>query len=204
MGPSYDAQRNEFCAYVLNETQTPYGLLLGNYKAYAQSTAKGGVRGLWDADTDQIIFGTHHIAYRLIGADVLPASDSARSDLPSVRTDLRVHPRASRARYRSLLRSARPGFDRAVSFVVDVTLYNPGGTDVEVSLYPVGDARRSAFLRRTRTRSARLERRPLHLFAQPRNRRRTLVGRLAHAGRRADVAARASIARSRCAPRFSR
>ena len=26
MGPSYDAQRNEFCAYVLHETQTPYGL----------------------------------------------------------------------------------------------------------------------------------------------------------------------------------
>ena len=71
MGSSYDAQRNEFCAYVLNESETPYGLLLGNYKTYAQSTAKGGVRGLWDADTDQIIFGTHQIAYRL--------SDAARS-----------------------------------------------------------------------------------------------------------------------------
>ncbi|MBV8372095.1 MAG: hypothetical protein JOY69_02445, partial [Candidatus Eremiobacteraeota bacterium] len=65
MGPSFDAQRNEFCAYVLSESQTPYGLLLGNLKSYAQSTAKGGVRGLWDADTDQIIFGMHHIAYRL-------------------------------------------------------------------------------------------------------------------------------------------
>ena len=31
MGPSYDAQRNEFCAYVLPESQTPYGLLLGKY-----------------------------------------------------------------------------------------------------------------------------------------------------------------------------
>ncbi|MGC2243070.1 MAG: hypothetical protein WBA06_05515, partial [Candidatus Aquilonibacter sp.] len=66
MGPSYDAQRNEFCAYVVPESQTPYGLLLGNYKSYAQSTAKGGVRGLWDADTDKIIFGTHHIAYRIV------------------------------------------------------------------------------------------------------------------------------------------
>jgi hypothetical protein len=65
MGSSYDAQRNEFCAYVLHESETPYGLLLGNIKTFAQSTAKGGVRGLWDADTDQIIFGTHHIAYRL-------------------------------------------------------------------------------------------------------------------------------------------
>src|SRR5581483_11292811 len=65
MGPSYDAQRNQYCAYVLHESQTPYGLLLGNLKSYAQSTAKGGVRGLWDADTDRIIFGMHHIAYRL-------------------------------------------------------------------------------------------------------------------------------------------
>ncbi|MFY9738243.1 MAG: hypothetical protein WAK11_04235, partial [Candidatus Cybelea sp.] len=69
---SYDAQRNEFCAYVLNESETPYGLLLGNFKAFAQSTAKGGVRGLWDADTDQIIFGTHHIAYRLLERTLFP------------------------------------------------------------------------------------------------------------------------------------
>src|ERR1700693_6616098 len=27
MGSSYDAQRNEFCAYVLHESETPYGLL---------------------------------------------------------------------------------------------------------------------------------------------------------------------------------
>ena len=39
MRASYDAQRNEFCAYVLGEAETPYGLLLGNFKAYAQSTA---------------------------------------------------------------------------------------------------------------------------------------------------------------------
>jgi len=65
MRSSYDAQHNEFCAYVMPEAETPYGLLLGNFKTYAQSTAKGGVRGLWDADTDRIIFGTHQIAYRL-------------------------------------------------------------------------------------------------------------------------------------------
>jgi len=65
MQSTYDAQHNEYCAYVLSEEATPYGLLLGNFKSFAQSTAKGGVRGLWDADTDQIIFGTHQIAYRL-------------------------------------------------------------------------------------------------------------------------------------------
>ena len=69
MGPSYDAQHNEFCAYVLSEAQTPFGLTLGNYKTFATSTPKGGVRGLWDADTDQIIFGVHQIAYRVHGRE---------------------------------------------------------------------------------------------------------------------------------------
>src|SRR5579872_4043434 len=68
MGPSYDAQHNEFCAYVLGEGQTPFGLTLGNFKTFATSTPKGGVRGLWDADTDQIIFGAHQIAYRIHGS----------------------------------------------------------------------------------------------------------------------------------------
>ena len=65
MTPSYDAQRNEFCAYVLSENETPFGMTLGNFKTFATSTPKGAVRGLWDADTDQIIFGTHQIAYRV-------------------------------------------------------------------------------------------------------------------------------------------
>ncbi len=64
MGPSFDAQRNEFSAYVLGEGETPFGLTLGNFKTFASSTGKGGIRGLWDADTDQIIFGAHQIAYR--------------------------------------------------------------------------------------------------------------------------------------------
>ncbi|HUY11421.1 MAG TPA: hypothetical protein VMV73_04075, partial [Candidatus Dormibacteraeota bacterium] len=70
MRASFDAQRNEYCAYVMHERETPYGLLLGNFKCYAQSTAKAGVRGLWDADSDRIIFGTHQIAYRLRDAGV--------------------------------------------------------------------------------------------------------------------------------------
>ena len=84
-GLAYDAQRNEFCAYVLNESETPYGLLLGNYKTYAQSTAKGGVRGLWDADTDQIIFGTHHIAYRISDRTFFPTRSNASSPFSRTR-----------------------------------------------------------------------------------------------------------------------
>jgi hypothetical protein len=136
MGLSYDAQRNEFCAYVLHESQTPYGLLLGNYKTYAQSTAKGGVRGLWDADTDQIIFGTHHIAYRISDRTFFPHQiERDLTFLPYAQIseftlDHRIHvTEAFFVPYGS-------GFDRAVSFVVDVTLFNPGATEVEVAVFP--------------------------------------------------------------------
>ena len=43
MGPTFDAQRNEFSAYVLREEQTPFGLTLGNFKTFATSTPKGGI-----------------------------------------------------------------------------------------------------------------------------------------------------------------
>ncbi len=139
MGSSYDAQRNEFCAYVLHESQTPYGLLLGNLKTYAQSTAKGGVRGLWDADTDQIIFGTHHIAYRLRSAE-------SRTFFPhQIERDLTFLPYAQISEFtlehrvhvtEAFYVPHGPAFDRAVSFVIDVTLYNPGGDPVEVALFP--------------------------------------------------------------------
>ncbi len=138
MGPSYDAQRNEFCAYVVPETQTPYGLLLGNYKAYAQSTAKGGVRGLWDADTDQIIFGTHQIGYRVVGTDqtffphqitreftFLPYAQISEFTL-----DHRVH--VTEAFYVPF----GPKFERTVAFVVDVTLYNPGSASLDIAIFP--------------------------------------------------------------------
>lgn len=138
MGPSYDAQRNEFCAYVVPESQTPYGLLLGNYKSYAQSTAKGGVRGLWDADTDKIIFGTHQITYRIVGSETtlfphqitreltfLPYAQIAEFTL-----EHRVH--VTEAFYVPFGES----FDRTVSFVVDVTLYNPGSEPIEVAVFP--------------------------------------------------------------------
>ncbi|MDQ2991809.1 MAG: hypothetical protein M3R30_03170, partial [Candidatus Eremiobacteraeota bacterium] len=138
MNISYDAQHNEYCAYVLPEAKTPYGMLLGNLKSYAQSTGKGGIRGLWDADTDRIIFGTHQMAYRLAGGSqtyfphqvereftFLPYAQLAEFTL-----DHRVN--VAEAFYVP----HGPAFDRSVSFVVDVTLYNPTGETVEVSVFP--------------------------------------------------------------------
>ncbi len=136
MGLSYDAQRNEFCAYVLHESETPYGLLLGNFKTYAQSTAKGGVRGLWDADTDQIIFGTHHVAYRLLDRTFFPHQIEREltflpyAQISEFTLDHRVHVTEA------FFVPHGPGFDRAVSFVVDVTLYNPGAAEIEVAVFP--------------------------------------------------------------------
>jgi len=138
MRPSYDAQHNEYCAYVLPEAQTPYGLLLGNYKSFAQSTAKGGIRGLWDADTDQIIFGTHQIAYRL--------RDLKQTVFPyQITREITFLPYAQISEFTLLDRlhiteaffvPHGPRHDCSVSFVVDVTLYNPGGAPVEVALFP--------------------------------------------------------------------
>jgi len=138
MRPSYDAQHNEYCAYVLPEAQTPYGMLLGNFKSFAQSTAKGGVRGLWDADTDQIIFGTHQIAYRLRALErtffpheimreftFLPYAQISEFTLAD-----RLH--VTEAFYVP----HGPAFSSAVSFVVDLTLYNPGGEAVELTVFP--------------------------------------------------------------------
>ncbi len=139
MRASYDAQRNEFCAYVLGEEETPYGLLLGNFKAYAQSTAKGGVRGLWDADTDQIIFGTHQIAYRVsdgILGTLFPHQITREftflpyAQISEFTLEDRLH--VTEAFYVP----HGPAFDRSVSFVVDVTLYNPGTEPHEVLVFP--------------------------------------------------------------------
>ncbi len=197
MGLSYDAQRNEFCAYVLHGiARHPYGLLLGNFKTYAQSTAKGGVRGLWDADTDQIIFGTHHIAYRLgrrARSSRIRSSAISRFCLtrrsPSLRSIIAcTSPKLSTCR-------TATEFDRAVAFVVDITLYNPGAQKARSGDLSVGDARRPALLRRARASGARVERRALHLLEEPRDRRRALVGRLARSGRGRTLAARAGAAR---------
>ncbi|HEY1740853.1 MAG TPA: hypothetical protein VGI86_19215, partial [Acidimicrobiia bacterium] len=126
---------------MLHESQTPYGLLLGNFKTYAQSTAKGGVRGLWDADTDQIIFGMHHIAYRLRdqgggGRTLFPHQiERELTFLPYAQiSEFTLHDRLHVTE--AFYVPHGPAFDRAVSFVVDVTLYNPGREPLEVALFP--------------------------------------------------------------------
>lgn len=138
MRASYDAQHNEYCAYVLPEAQTPYGLLLGNFKTYAQSTAKGGVRGLWDADTDQIIFGTHQIAYRLreLRQTIFPHQITREfTFLPYAQ--ISEFTLADRLHVTEAFYVPHgPKHERAVSFVVDVTLYNPGGTPIEIAAFP--------------------------------------------------------------------
>jgi mannosylglycerate hydrolase MGH1-like protein len=138
MRASYDAQHNEYCAYVLPEAQTPYGLLLGNFKSYAQSTAKGGVRGLWDADTDQIIFGTHQVAYRLreLKQTIFPHQITREfTFLPYAQ--ISEFTLADRLHVTEAFYVPHgPQHECAVSFVIDITLYNPGGTPIEVAAFP--------------------------------------------------------------------
>lgn len=113
-------------------------MLLGNYKTYAQSTSKGGIRGLWDADTDQIIFGTHQIAYRVVDHDqtlfphqiertftFLPYAQLSEFTLDNV-----VH--ATEAFYVP----HGPKFERSVSFVVDISLHNLSAKPLEVRVFP--------------------------------------------------------------------
>lgn len=138
MRSSYDAQHNEYSAYVLSETQTPYGLLLGNFKSFAQSTGKGGVRGLWDADTDQIIFGTHQIAYRL--------RERKQTFFPhQIEREFTFLPYAQISEFtladrlnitEAFFVPHGPRHDRSVSFVVDITVYNPGSEAAEIAVFP--------------------------------------------------------------------
>jgi hypothetical protein len=137
VGPTFDAQRNEFSAYVLREEQTPFGLTLGNFKTFATSTPKGGIRGLWDADTDQIIFGAHQIAYRAGDGETrfphqivreftfLPYAQIAEFELAP---ELRVS--------ETFYVPHGPRHDRVVAFVVDVTVHNAATTAASVRLFP--------------------------------------------------------------------
>jgi hypothetical protein len=123
---------------VLPESETPFGLTLGNFKTYASCTPKGGVRGLWDADSDRIIFGTHQIAYRL--------RDSGRTIFPhQIERDFTFLPYAQISQFalddRLLVTECfyvphGPGFDRAVAFVVDITLSNSSGETVDAAVFP--------------------------------------------------------------------
>ena len=137
MGPTFDAQRNELCAYVLREDQTPFGLTLGNFKTFASSTPKGGIRGLWDADSDQIIFGAHQIAYRVAGGATLFPPQIIRefTFLPyaqiaefSIAPDVHVS--------ETFYVPHGPAHDRVVAFVVDIALYNAAAAPVSVQIFP--------------------------------------------------------------------
>jgi len=138
MTPSYDAQRNEFCAYVLPESETPFGMTLGNFKTFASCTPKGGVRGLWDADSDQVIFGTHQIAYR--------SHERERTIFPyQIERDFTFLPYAQISEFalddRLLVTECfyvphGPRHERTVAFVVDITLHNTGTRPTYVSVFP--------------------------------------------------------------------
>ena len=114
MGPSYDAQRNEFCAYVLHESQTPYGLLLGNYQNLRAIDRQGRrARALGRRyRSNHFRNASHRLPLaRERGNELhaLSASDRARADVSSLRADLRVHAAQSHSRHRIVLRAARPG-----------------------------------------------------------------------------------------------
>jgi hypothetical protein len=137
VGPTFDAQRNELSAYVLREEQTPFGLTLGNFKTFATSTPKGGIRGLWDADTDQIIFGAHQIAYRAGDGETLFPHQISRqlTFLPYVQIaefeiarDVRVT--------EAFFVPHGPRHDRTVSFVIDVVVHNAASTPASVKIFP--------------------------------------------------------------------
>jgi glycogen debranching enzyme len=105
---------------------------------FVSSTPNGGGRGLWDADNDQVIFGTHQIAYRL--------ADSAHTQFPrQVERTFTFLPHAQISEF-SLDERVRvtetffvphgPLHDRTVSFVVEVSLHNAGAKPVDVAVFP--------------------------------------------------------------------
>ncbi len=138
MTPSYDAQHNEFCAYVLPESETPFGLTLGNFKTFASCTPKGGVRGLWDADSDQIIFGTHQVAYRLRDRDrtIFPYQiERAFTFLPYAQ--ISEFALDDRLRVNECFYVPHgPRHERAVAFVVDIVLHNSSTEPVDAAIFP--------------------------------------------------------------------
>jgi len=134
---SFDAQQNEFSAYVLPESETPFGLTLGNFKTFASSTPKGSVRGLWDADTDRIIFGAHQIAYRVDGGRTLFPHEVERefTFLPYAQiSEFRLGPTMDVTE--TFFVPHGPQHDRLVSFVVDVHLHNAGADPALVRVFP--------------------------------------------------------------------
>ena len=122
----------------ITRSETPFGLTLGNYKTFVSSTPNGGVRGLWDADSDRLIFGTHQIVYRL--GDRRP--DAFPHDIERKLTFL-PYAQISEFSLDERIRVAEtfyvphgPAHERTVSFIVEVTLHNRGAQPVEHGVFP--------------------------------------------------------------------
>jgi len=138
MTPHYDARHNERCSYVLSEAETPFGQTLGNFKTFASCTPKGGIRGLWDADNDQVIFGTHQVAYRL--------RDRSRTIFPhQIERNFTFLPYAQISDFalddrlkvsETFYVPHGPRHDRSVAFVVDIALVNASDEAVDAALFP--------------------------------------------------------------------
>src|SRR5471030_828527 len=137
MVASYDAKHNEYSAYVLDESQTPFGVTLGNFKTFVTSTPKGGIRGLWDADTDQIIFGSHQIAYRAGSRDTLFPHQITRefTFLPYAQiSEFSLYDTINITE--TFFVPHGPKHDRVVSFVIDLNLHNTGVATEHVRVFP--------------------------------------------------------------------
>jgi hypothetical protein len=138
MRATYDARHNEYCAYVLAERETPFGLTLGNLKTFASSTPKGGIRALWDADSDQIIFGTHQIAYRVMSA--------GRTHFPHhISREFMFLPHAQIAEFalpngihvsETFFVPMGDAHERTVAFVLDLNLFNTSENEEELVIFP--------------------------------------------------------------------
>ncbi len=138
MTPLYDAQHNERCSYALAEAETPFGHTLGNFKTFASCTPKGGIRGLWDADNDRVIFGTHQVAYRL--------RDRNRTVFPhQIERDFTFRPYAQVSAFALDERLSvqetfyvphGPRHERSVAFVVDIVLTNTSDEAVDAAIFP--------------------------------------------------------------------
>ena len=94
-----------------------------------------------------------------------------------------------------------PAFDRAVCFVVDVTLYNPGRETLEVALFPWAMLVGQRFYGEPEHEVRAWNDGPFHLLEESRNRRRALVGRFARSRSPWSFRCANRCCSSRCAAR---
>ena len=95
------------------------------------------MRGLWDADTDQIIFGTHQVAYRAGNGKTLFPREISRefTFLPYAQiSEFRLNGEIGVTE--AFYVPHGPKHDRVVAFVVDITVHNSGREPTTVSVFP--------------------------------------------------------------------